>query len=103
MTRACPPIIWADQGSEFISKGTDLWAYGKGMALDFSRPENPMENAFSGRFRAECINSHWVMSLEDAAEKLETWCRDRNEERLHGPIRNKLQANLVKSAHDTSP
>ncbi len=43
------------------------------------------------------------MSLEDAAEKLEAWRRDYNEERPHGAIGNKVPADLIKSAHDTSP
>jgi hypothetical protein len=30
--------IRVDQGSEFVSQGLDLWAFPKGVALDFSRP-----------------------------------------------------------------
>ena len=40
--------------------------------LDFSRPGKPTDNAFiesfNGKFRAECLNAHWFMSLDDAAE-----------------------------------
>lgn len=58
----------------------DLWAYANDVTLDFSRPGKPTDNAFieafNGRFRAECLNAHWFMSLEDAAEKLEAWRRD---------------------------
>ncbi len=36
-----PKIIWVDQGSEFISRDMDLWAYQKGVTLDFSRPGKP--------------------------------------------------------------
>ena len=75
-----PATIRVDQGSEFISRDMDLWAYQRGVILDFSRPGKPTDNAFieafNGRFRAECLNSHWFMSLEDAAEKLEAWRRD---------------------------
>jgi len=53
--------------------------------------------------KTECLNSHWFMSLEDAAEKLETWRKDYNEERPHGAIGNKVPADLIKSARDTSP
>ncbi|PDT65054.1 hypothetical protein CO683_34580, partial [Bradyrhizobium ottawaense] len=31
--------------------------------------------AFNGRFRAECLNAHWFLSLADAQEKVETWRR----------------------------
>jgi putative transposase len=43
------------------------------------------------------------MSLADAAEKMEAWRRDYNEERPHGAIGNKAPAELMKLAHDTSP
>lgn len=85
----------------------DLWAYQRGVTLDFSRPGKPTDNAFieafNGRFRAECLNSHWFMSLADAAEKMEAWRRDYNEHRPHGAIGNKVPAALTKSAHASSP
>lgn len=102
-----PATIRADQGSEFISRDMNLWAYQCHVTLDFSRPGKPTDNAFieafNGRFRAECLNSHWFMCLEDAAEKLEAWRRDYNEEWPHSAIGHKVPADLMKSAHDTSP
>src|SRR5262249_21355502 len=63
--------IRVDQGSEFVSRDLDLWAYQRGVTLDFSRPGKPTDNAFiesfNGKFRAECLNAHWFMSLDDAA------------------------------------
>ncbi|MCT8992325.1 transposase, partial [Chelativorans sp. SCAU2101] len=38
-----------------------------------------------------------------AAEKLEAWRRDYNEQRPHGTIGNKVSAALMKSAHAASP
>lgn len=74
-----PKTIRVDQGSEFISRDMDLWAYQRGVTLDFSRPGKPTDNAFieafNGRFRAECLNTHWFLTLADAAEKLEAWRR----------------------------
>lgn len=49
------------------------------------------------------VNAHWFMSLEDAAEKLEAWRRDCNEERPHVATGNKVPADLMKSVHYTSP
>ncbi len=64
-----------DNGSEFISRDMDLWACQRGVTLDCSRPGKPTDNAFieafNGRLRAECLNTHWFLSLADAAEKLE--------------------------------
>jgi putative transposase len=69
-----PKTIRVDQGSEFISRDLDLWAYARGVVLDFSRPGKPTDNAFieafNGRFRAECLNAHWFLSLADAREKM---------------------------------
>jgi putative transposase len=57
-----PATIRVDQGSEFVSRDLDLWAYQRGVTLDFSRPGKPTDNAFieafNGRFRAECLNAH---------------------------------------------
>jgi putative transposase len=85
-----PRSIRVDQGSEIVSRDLDLWAYTNGVTLDFSRPGKPTDNAFieafNGRFRIECLNAHWFMTLDDARTKLEDWCRYYNEERPHGAI-----------------
>ena len=41
-----PKVIRVDQGSEFISRDLDLWAYQNEVTLDFSRPGKPTDNAF---------------------------------------------------------
>ena len=88
-----PQTIRVDQGSEFVSRDMDLWAYARGVTLDFSRPGNPTDNAFieafNGRFRAECLNAHWFLTLDDARMKMEDWRRYYNEDRPHGAIGNK--------------
>jgi putative transposase len=88
-----PATIRVDQGTEFVSRDLDLWAYQRGVTLDFSRPGKPTDNAFieafNGRFRAECLNAHWFLSLADAQKKVEDWRRYYNEERPHGGIGNR--------------
>ena len=49
----------------------------------------------NGRFRAECLNAHWFMSLEDARQKMEAWRRYYNEERPHGAIGQKAPITLL--------
>ena len=51
--------------------------------------------AFNGRFRSECLNAHWFMSLEDAREKLEDWRKYYNEVRPHGAIGQKAPSTLL--------
>jgi len=93
-----PKTIRVDQGSEFISRDLDLWAYAKGVTLDFSRPGKPTDNAFAeafnSRIRAECMNAHWFLTLADAREKLEAWRSDYNDVRPHGAIGNKTPSSL---------
>lgn len=94
-----PKTIRVDQGSEFISRDLDLWAYRHGVVLDFSRPGKPTDNAFieafNGRFRAECLNAHWFLTLADAWEKVEAWRRYYNEVRPHGAIGYKVPIALM--------
>jgi putative transposase len=98
-TLGYPATIRVDQGSEFISRELDLWAYMRGVELDFSRPGKPTGNAFieslNGKFRAECLNAHWFMNLEDARQKMEDWHREYNEERPHSAIGNKSPIELL--------
>ena len=102
-----PKTIRVDQGSEFISRDLDLWAYRNGVVLDFSRPGKPTDNAFieafNGRFRAECLNAHWFLSLSDAYGKLEAWRRDYNEVRPHNAIGNKPPITLTNHGSASSP
>ena len=35
--------------------------------------DNAKIESFNGRLRLECLNEHWLMSFEDAREKVESW------------------------------
>ena len=89
-TRGLPKTIKSDNGSEFISKVMDKWAYERGVELDFSRPGKPTDNAnvesFNGRLRQECLNATWFMSLDDARGKIEAWRMYYNESRPHSAL-----------------
>ena len=102
-----PKAIRVDQGSELISRDLDLWAYSRGVVLDFSRPGKPTDNAFieafNGRLRAECLNAHWFLTLADAAEKLEAWRSYYNEVRPHGALGQKTPISLTNHRGAASP
>jgi putative transposase len=102
-----PKAIRVDQGTEFVSRDLDLWAYQRGVTLDFSRPGKPTDNAFieslNGKFRAECLNAHWFMSLDDARAKCEAWRRDYNEVRPHSAIGNEPPITLVNRSETHGP
>jgi len=88
--RGVPERIQCDNGSEFVSKVLDKWAYENGVTMDFSRPGKPTDNAmiesFNGTFRDECLNVNWFLSLEDAREKIERWRVEYNEFRPHSSL-----------------
>ena len=88
--RGVPDRIQCDNGSEFISRVLDKWAYENGVIIDFSRPGKPMDNAiiesFNGSFRDECLNVNWFLSIEDAQEKIEMWRLDYNDFRPHSSL-----------------
>ena len=88
--RSRPQTIRVDNGPEFVSKSLDLWAYWNGVQLDFSRPGKPTDNAFiesfNGKFREECLNQHWFLSLDDAQEVINTWRDDYNHHRPHSAL-----------------
>jgi putative transposase len=98
----CPKAIRLDNGPEFISKELDLWAFMHDVTLDFSRPGKPTDNAFiesfNGKFRGECLNTNWFLSLDEATRKCEAWRRDYNEVRPHSAIDNQVPAALHRMA-----
>jgi putative transposase len=90
LSRQKPERITLDNGPELTSKWFDQWAEQNGIALDYIEPGKPVQNAvmesFNGRFRDECLNSHWFTSLADARRTIEAWRLDYNGERPHSSL-----------------
>ena len=89
-TIGLPPSIVVDNGPEFAGRTLDAWAYARGVTLRFIRPGKPVENAyiesFNGKFRDECLNEHWFVSLADAQATIEAWRVDYNTVRPHSSL-----------------
>lgn len=85
-----PERIQVDNGSEFISKELDRWAYEHKVVLEFSRPGKPTDNpyieSFNGKFREECLSLHWFSSLQDVRIKIEEWRNEYNGVRPHSSL-----------------
>jgi transposase InsO family protein len=45
-----------DNGSEFTSRAFDVWAYARGVKLEFIQPGKPILNAFIESFNGDCLN-----------------------------------------------
>jgi putative transposase len=87
--RPLPTRIRVDHGPEFTSRILDAWAHAHahGIKLAFTQPGKPTQNAyiesFNGRFRDECLNDHWFLSLHEARTLIEGWRQDYNLTRPH--------------------
>jgi len=92
-TRGLPKSITVDNGPEFYGQVLDQWAYRTGVELSFIRPGKPNENAyiesFNGKFRDECLNEHWFLSLAHARSVIEAWRVEYNTERPHSSLGNR--------------
>jgi len=88
--RGLPRSITVDHGPEFEGQVLDKWAYSRGVRLNFIRPGKPVENAyvesFNGRFRDECLNEHWFLTMAHAREVIERWRIEYNTERPHSSL-----------------
>jgi len=101
-----PDRIQCDNGSEFISKEVDRWAYENKVTIDFSRPGKPTDNpyieSFNGKFRDECLSINWFLNLEDAKEKIEAWKWDYNLFRPHSSLNNLSPQEFI-ILHENNP
>lgn len=106
-TKVVPQRIQVDNGSEFISKDFDKWAYENKVILDYSRPGKPTDNpfieSFNGSFRDECLNTHWFLSLDDAYEKINAWVGEYNNFRPHSSLGEMTPEEFIESYQVKTP
>jgi putative transposase len=79
--RGLPATIKVDNGSEFISKVMDKWAYERRVELDFSRPGKPTD-------------------LDDARAKIEEWRRYYNETGPHSALQWAKPSEFARQARE---
>lgn len=88
--RGLPGVIRCDNGPEFTSRHFLGWCEERGIRLMHIQPGRPMQNgrveSFNGRFRDECLNANWFMTLNEAREKIEQWRAEYNRERPHSSL-----------------
>jgi putative transposase len=87
-----PAMIRVDQGTEFVSRDLDLWAYQISAVSRSTSPDRagpltmPSSNRSMANSEAECLNAHWFMSLHDARRKCEDWRRHYNRASEHPSV-----------------
>jgi putative transposase len=101
-TTGLPRTIVVDNGPEFAGRTLDVWAYAQGVQLRFIRPGKPIENAyvesFNGKFRDECLNEHWFVSVAEAIATIEAWRVDYNTVRPHHSLGHQTPAAYAAAA-----
>ncbi len=104
--RPLPEVLILDNGPEFAGNALDAWACQRGVTLHFIQPGKPVQNAFiesfNGKFRDECLNEHWFLTLQEAQIVIEAWRREYNEERTHSTIGNMTPMEFIQHYQDRS-
>jgi putative transposase len=88
-----------DNGPEFTSRAFMAWASAHGVRHILTQPGRPMQNGyienFNGKFRDECLNEQWFLSLPQARQCSAEWRQDYNEVRPHGSLGRILLAQFA--------
>jgi len=85
-----PETIISDNGPEFIAKKLKAWAIQKGIYWHYIDPGEPVQNAFmesfNDKFRDECLNENFFISIPHARVIVEDWRVSYNSERIHSSL-----------------
>jgi putative transposase len=88
--RGYPLAVRTDNGPEFTSRAFMAWASAHGVRHILTQPGRPMQNgyieSFNGKFRDECLNEQWFLSLPQARQCIAEWRQDYNEVRPHSSL-----------------
>ena len=97
-----PTVIVLDNGPEFTSGAFLSWAERREIDLRFIQPGKPTQNAyvesFNGKFREECLDTHWFTTLDDARREIESWRIDYNDVRPHTSLEDRTPSEFA-AAH----
>ncbi len=80
------------------------WAYRNRVTLRLIQAGKPTQNAyvgsFNGKFRDECLNEHWFISLAEASEIIGAWRADYNQRRPHSALGDQTTAEFAAAWRD---
>jgi len=101
-----PTVLVLDNGPEFTSGAFLSWAERRGIDPRFIQPGRPTQNAFvesfNGRFREECLDTHWFTTLADARQVIETWRTDYNDVRPHSSLDDQTPSEFAAAHKETA-
>lgn len=86
-----PSRLQIDNGPEFRCNGLRGWCEKEEIELYFIDPGKPNQNSriesFNSRFREECLNQEWFITVAEARRTTEAWRRSYNEYRPHSSLK----------------
>jgi putative transposase len=104
--RGSPKFLRCDNGTEFVAKPLDQWAFWNKIGLDFSRPGKPTDNAFiesfNGGVRRELLNPSYFETIDQARTAARVWRDEYNEVRPHSMLANKTPKEFAAAARNYS-
>jgi putative transposase len=90
--RGKPTAIRTDNGPEFTSKEAELWAFQKGITIQFIQPGKPIQNGYIERFnrlyREAVLDAYLFFDLYQVKQLTEEWMIEYNERRPHEALNN---------------
>jgi putative transposase len=90
--RGKPEAIRTDNGPEFTSRELELWAYSKGITIQYIQPGKPMQNGYIERFnrlyREAVLDAYLFFDLDQVKQLTEEWMEEYNERRPHEALNN---------------
>jgi putative transposase len=105
-TTGLPTVIVSDNGPEFTSRAFLAWAERRGIDVRFIQPGKPTQNAFvesfNGKFRGECLDTHWFTTLDDARREIETWRADYNDVQPHSSLEDRTPTEFAAAHQETA-
>jgi len=85
-------IFHTDRGIEYAAGAFKARLAELGITQSMNRPGKVTDNAyiesFNGKFRDECLNEHWFITMAQARRLIEAWRIEYNTERPHSSLGN---------------
>lgn len=107
MERGFATTMRFDRGSEFTSRAMLQWSAEQNVALQFSDPGKPTQNAqveaLNGRIRDELLNLHGFANLFDARAAAERWRIEYNEVRPHSVLGYRTPREFAEQSESKQP
>ena len=101
--RGKPAVLRSDNGPEYISQKMKDWANQQGIALWFTQPGNPQQNAYIERFnrtmRYELLNTELFISIEAVQDAATQWQWSYNHDRPSMALNGQTPAQKLAAYH----